>query len=785
MKCSQCGVTNESSNHFCKQCGNNLQQINCQQCGSGMKADSAFCGSCGTPRQAASPAEPSGNAAVPPAAVIPPAATLPETAAPAPGDANTAPAAGPDAPSVPSLSKAPAQPLPSLSKGPELSETPATPETPAEPEAAADSSATVPAQASPSQSGVKKNKLWMWIATAAAAVVIIGLGAYLFTSKDSSPVVKDEQASAAASGEQKADEAPAPKGLKLSIDAIDASSYPTIKVKLAVEEGSGDADLTSGQVAIKENTVDQKTAEVTANTADKTFEVVYDTTVSNSNPPNGEQRVVDLAIGDNKLSESYKSPSQKKLHIDDVSYNTDQYPKVNVYFSLYDENNQLVEDMNTVKTAFTVSEGDKATSNATFSKLTEKPQAISTNLVIDVSDSMSEDNKLAKVKDAATQFLSHASFASNDVVGLMSFSDASNIRQSEFTTEIESIKNTIAGMQTSGCTALYEALNQAVSNTAYNAVEGSKYVVVFTDGKNTICDGTNWVSPSTVINNALQWGVPIYAIGVEEDADLQQIAEQTNGKYHVLGNDFTDLNAIYSDIYANKKKQYVITYDSSVADKSPRQVDIKMNGANLYSKASAMVTPKLLDNRQVSEAMQNYQIAWSQAMNAHSMDPLLPYITTTTNTKDKSSVFNIVDVQINGDIQPGGTRTGGLVNLRTEYGEYVNYAIPDYKLVSAKKISDDRYQLRVEKRVRRDALLLVNHNQAALGLYDPLTTFKETAYTYNVVKSNGAWKVSTVEDDEAVPVCYVDASYQEKYVRDDRKSSKTSGNCPGAASNER
>ncbi|EFM10625.1 von Willebrand factor type A [Paenibacillus curdlanolyticus YK9] len=762
MKCSQCGVTNESTNHFCKQCGNDLTKVSCQQCGTALQADSAFCGNCGTPRQADSPASPNEQ---PPAQ--PPSAPI---AAP-PAAAATPEAAQPEPPVAP--------PAVQLKKTPEAQEQPSAAEAEALNSSSAPATDTV---AAPRTESVKK-KPWIWIASAAAAVVLIGLGFYLFASNEKSPVVKDEHASAAVSDEQKAEEAP--KSLKLAIDAIDASNYPTIKVKLAVEDGSEQSDLSSGQVAIKENTVAQKTAEVNANTADKTYEIVYDTTVSNTNPPNGEQRVVDLVIGDNKLSESYKSPSQKKLHIDDVSYNTDEYPKVNVYFSLYDENNQLVEDMNPVKTAFTVKEGDKETKNASFSKLTEKPQAISTNLVIDVSDSMSEDNKLTKVKDAATQFLSHASFASNDVVGLMSFSDASNIRQSDFTTEIESIKSSIAGMQTSGCTALYEALNQAVSNTAYNSVEGSKYVVVFTDGKNTICDGTNWVSPSTVINNALQWGVPIYAIGVEEDADLQQIAEQTNGQYHVLGNDFTDLNAIYSDIYTNKKKQYVITYDSSVADKSPRQVDIKMNGANLYSKASAMVTPKLLDNRQVSEAMQNYQIAWSQAMNAHSMDPLLPYVTTTTNAKDKSSVFNIVDVQINGDIQPGGTRTGGLVNLRTEYGEYVNYDIPDYKLVSAKKISDDRYQLRVEKRVRRDALLLVNHNQAALGLYDPLTTFKETAYTYNVIKSNGAWKVSTVEDDEAVPVCYVDASYQEKYVRADGKSSKTSGNCPGAASNER
>src|SRR5690554_6776184 len=124
-----------------------------------------------------------------------------------------------------------------------------------------------------------------------------------------------------------------------------------------------------------------------------------------------------------------------------------------------------------------------------------------------------------------------------------------------------------------------------------------------------------------------------------------------------------------------------------------------------------------------------------------------------------------------------------IINLRTDYGEVLFYAIPDYKLLDAEKVSDEHYKLRIQKRVQRDAYLLKNQNDPSKGFFPPLTTFKETAYTYNVIKQNNVWLVDYVED-EAVPICYNDNTYTTKYERKDGKTT-TSGNCPGIGESER
>ncbi|MFC5529004.1 vWA domain-containing protein [Cohnella yongneupensis] len=629
---------------------------------------------------------------------------------------------------------------------------------------------------------------WLYASIAGVALLLVVFAGLYFSGvilKDqSTEAVIDSPPSAAASATSSAAEVAVASDMSFTLDSVDSSAYPTITLIVGVHGAYDDSAIADAKVAITERGQPQSIKEKHGSANAKALNIVYVTSVTNSNPPSGETRIVELDIAGSKLSGSYQSPEQSAVTIGDLSYNTDQYPKVNVYFSLYDSNDNPLEDFDGAQSAVSITEDGTAPSNVTFGKLAQLPQSISTNLVIDVSGSMEEDDKLARVQTAATSFLSQAEFGANDVVGLMQFSDESNIQQYDFTQNIDSVQNTINGLYTNGCTALYEALNQAVSNTAYNDRDGLKYVVVFTDGKNELCDGsTNWVSPNTVINNALQWGVPIYAIGVEQDSDLQRIAEETNGKYILLGDDITQLNGIYSDIYNRKKNQFVLSYESAIAGKKERSLAINLNLPNHYSSGAVAVSPKLLDNRDVSDAMQKYQIAWSQAMNARSMDPLVPYVTLPLDALDKNSVYNIVDAQINGDITSSGSRSGGLVNLK--YDESVVYNIPDYKLVDANKVSNDLYQLRVEKRVQRDATVLVNRNKPELGTYPPLTTYKETAYTYNVVRDDGAWKVQSVEEENVVPVCYMDSTYTEKYDRQDHANTQANGNCPGVAPKER
>ncbi|MBO9597395.1 MAG: hypothetical protein J7559_06200 [Cohnella sp.] len=193
-----------------------------------------------------------------------------------------------------------------------------------------------------------------------------------------------------------------------------------------------------------------------------------------------------------------------------------------------------------------------------------------------------------------------------------------------------------------------------------------------------------------------------------------------------------------------------------------------------------------LEGAEVSELMDNYQRAWVQAMNDRSMEPLLPYVTQPVSASDDHSVYNIVEAEIYGGLTPSGTRLGGLARYSPENDESIVYDMPAYILNGSIKVSDDKYQLHVSKRVRRDATVLVNRNKPELGTYPPLTTFKETSYTYNVIRENGAWKVQSIEDgSSAPPVCYADESFTLKYERKDGKTAAQTGNCPGLAPNER
>ena len=193
-----------------------------------------------------------------------------------------------------------------------------------------------------------------------------------------------------------------------------------------------------------------------------------------------------------------------------------------------------------------------------------------------------------------------------------------------------------------------------------------------------------------------------------------------------------------------------------------------------------------LEGDEVSELMDNYQQAWVQAMNERSMEPLLPYVTLPASVSDEYSVYNIVEAEILGDLTPSGTRLGGLVRYSPDNDESIVYDMPVYIVSESAKVSEDMYQLRINKRVRRDATVLVNRSKPELGTYPPLTTFKETSYTYNIVRENGVWKVESIEDgSSAPPVCYADESFTLKYERKDGKSTVQNGNCPGLAPNER
>ncbi|MDQ0194136.1 VWA domain-containing protein [Paenibacillus wynnii] len=523
------------------------------------------------------------------------------------------------------------------------------------------------------------------------------------------------------------------------ISTINPSLYPMIGLVIEAEDIES-LDLSPQNFTVTENGVTQKVVKVDSVESGQ-ITVSYETTVVNISHDSPEPRNIQLQYLKQTTSAHYEAPKPQTLSIGDFSYNTDQYPQVKLYFSLYDSNNQLVENLPTDSSFFQLQEDKKQLKTWKFSKMSEIKESLSTNVVIDVSTSM--EGIMEVVKNQALQFVSQSALSGSDQMALMSFAGATEITQNDFTNDKNSIHSQISQLSSYGeCTALYRSMEQAVYNTAYNGAEGSKYVVIFTDGgENCSNDVSNQsaVSAGTVINTSLQLGVPIYAVGVQQDDELQRIAKESNGDYISIGSDIDKLGGFYSSIYSRKKAQYVATYTSSNPKKTLRNTSIVVNSPTYFATLEQSVTPKLLDDPDVATAMEMYQINWSAAMSSGDISYLSPYVT--VNSQSANSVYNIVLNQVNS------------INEAKNTGSYFEFDVPIYRLEDALKVTPEHYQLKLKKRFKRT----VYENGSIEN-----TAFKETAYTYNVVKQDNSWLVDSTVESKVPEICYVDDTYLTK-----------------------
>jgi hypothetical protein len=520
------------------------------------------------------------------------------------------------------------------------------------------------------------------------------------------------------------------------VSSINQTDYPMIGLVLEAQDIES-LDLSPQNFTIMENGVSQKVSQVEPSGSSQLI-VSYETTTVNVNHDKSEPRNIELSYLNQTTSTHYAAPLPQVLSIGDLSYNTDQYPQVKLFFSLYDSNQKLVDNISTEPSFFQLKEDNKALQSWDFAKMSEVNESLSTNVVIDVSDSMQD--KLELVKSQAIQFVNQSDISGNDQIALMNFAGADDIQQHDFTNEQSSITSQISQLSSYGsCTALYRSMEQAVYNTAYNGADGSKYVVIFTDGGEN-CSNVNGnqsaVSAGTVINTSLQLGVPIYAVGMDQDDELQRIAIESNGDYISIGSDIDRLGQFYSSIYAKKKSQYVVTYTSDNPKKTSRDAGIIFNSPKYYGDLELPVTPRLLDDPAVATAMEMYQINWSVAMSSGDISYLSPYVT--VGSSSPTSVYKIVLDQVNS------------INAAKDTGSSFEFDVPIYKLVDAKKISAEKYQLKLKKRFKRT--VWENGRVAS-------TAFKETSYTYNVINQNNSWLVDSTVETKVPEICYVDDTY--------------------------
>lgn len=584
---------------------------------------------------------------------------------------------------------------------------------------------------------------WMYIGLASVLLIsaIIVIFSLLSSTVDSPPSANSEDGNNLTVANANAENSATPTATielqPFTVNSINQTKYPMIELVLESGQDTTSLDLSLPNFVITENGIAQKVSQVESSGI-KQLTVSYETSVTNVKHDSSEPRNIELIYQNQKTSTHYDAPQPEMLSIGDFSYNTDQYPQVKLFFTLYDSNQQLVENIATDSSSFQLQENNKVLPNWELSKMAEVKESLSTNVVIDVSSSMSGIMEL--VKSQAAQFVNQSDISGNDQMALMSFAGATEIIQNGFTNDKSSITSQISQLDAYGeCTALYRSLEQAVYNTAYNGAEGSKYVVIFTDGgENCSNDISNQsaVSAGTVINTSLQLGIPIYAVGVDHDDELERIAQESNGAYISIGSDIERLGEFYNSIYTKKKAQYVATYTSDNPKKIARDAGIIVNSPKYYAELAMPVTPRLLDDQAVATAMEMYQINWSAAMSSGDMNYLSPYVT--VNSTSPTSVYNIVLNQVNS------------INEAKASGSYFEFDVPIYNLEDATKVSADKYQLKLKKRFKRT--VWENGNIES-------TAFKETAYTYNLVNQNNSWLVDSTVEAKVPEICYVDDTY--------------------------
>lgn len=241
------------------------------------------------------------------------------------------------------------------------------------------------------------------------------------------------------------------------------------------------------------------------------------------------------------------------------------FPNIKLYVSAYPNQSDISVNLqnNGLLLRELMSDIYQDTEITKVSRLDEK-EKLNTCLVADVSGSMYD--QIGIVKDAMSQFVNCMQYSVGDRCALITFDNTVNLDK-DFTGNAQELVNVIQNLYVGNCTALYDALYVAVCKAAEE--DGAKCVIAFTDGYDNVSTKTE----NDVISIAQMYGIPVYLIGIGDEADpytLQQISNATGGYYYNIY-DGSMMQEIYNSIYKKNKELYLIEYTTRITDKNTFQ----------------------------------------------------------------------------------------------------------------------------------------------------------------------------------------------------------------------
>ena len=240
-------------------------------------------------------------------------------------------------------------------------------------------------------------------------------------------------------------------------------------------------------------------------------------------------------------------------------------PTVTLYITVSDEDGDHLaltqDEFSLFENSDLVDPGD-----ISFDDQVISPKSIA--LVLDISASM--DDAIDEMQAAAESFINSPKFEPGDEAEIIRFAKSIETGTlTGFTTDkgvlIAAIQAPIPNDPNSDFrdgTAMYDAVEQAVTDTADTAAKGPdrrRAVVVIADGR----DNSSDTDLNQLIDQALDSGVPVFTIGLGDvnAENMQQLADETGGQYYYAP-DETKLQEIYDQISDIISSQYTLEYNS-------------------------------------------------------------------------------------------------------------------------------------------------------------------------------------------------------------------------------
>ncbi|WP_157834901.1 vWA domain-containing protein [Desulfofalx alkaliphila] len=273
--------------------------------------------------------------------------------------------------------------------------------------------------------------------------------------------------------------------------------------------------------------------------------------------------------------------NKKLLQVNIRQINSDYFPTVVAYADIVDFDGMPVE---VKKEDIYIQDNGKAVDKASVTIIPRREERVRTpvniHLVFDISSSM-KGSPMVGAKEAGIHFLD---LINDEKVAVSAFN---NNYQSlvSMTNDKELLTEAINGLQSSGGTALYDAILTATESTA-DAI-GRKAIIVLSDGADT----NSSASIEEAITAARNSGVTIFAIalGSFDALPLETLALGTGGMV-LYTHDPSELKTIYERFNKMVQGEYKITYNAISDGFNERELFLQVNYAGIIEKDKSRYT---------------------------------------------------------------------------------------------------------------------------------------------------------------------------------------------------